>query len=70
MKLGEKNVGAVDRVIRIILGIILIYVGWGWLHGIPKGIVYLIGLILIVTGILGTCLLYSLLGTNTLPKKT
>jgi hypothetical protein len=70
MKLGEKNVGTADRIIRIILGIIIIFLGWYWLHGILKGIVYLIGLILIVTGILGTCLCYSLLGKNTSAKKT
>jgi hypothetical protein len=69
MKFGEKNVGTADRIVRIILGLILIFLGWGWLHGIPKGIVYLIGLILIVTGILGTCLIYSLLGMNTSAKK-
>jgi uncharacterized membrane protein len=69
MKCCEKNVGTADRIVRIILGIVIIFIAWGWLHGIPKGIVYLIGLILIVTGILGTCLVYSLLGKNTLGKK-
>ncbi len=69
MKIGEKNVGMIDRVIRIILGIILLYLfvvntvaaPWSYL-------VALIGLILLVTGIIGTCPLYSMLGMNTLGK--
>lgn len=70
MKIGEKNVGMIDRVIRILLGIVLLYIfvvnmitaPWSYL-------VALIGLILLVTGIVGTCPLYSLLGMNTLGKK-
>lgn len=59
--LFKSNVGKLDRIIRIILGILLVgnvFVGLqtmiGW-----------IGLILIVTGLFGTCPLYSLLGINT-----
>ncbi len=70
MKFGEKNVGMIDRVIRIILGIILLYLfvvnmvvaPWSYL-------VALIGLILLVTGIIGSCPLYSMIGMNTLGKK-
>jgi hypothetical protein len=70
VKFGEKNVGMVDRVIRIILGIILLYIflvnmvvaPWSYL-------VALIGLILLGTGIVGSCPLYSMLGMNTLGKK-
>jgi hypothetical protein len=70
MKIGEKNVGMIDRVIRIILGIILLYLfvvnmvvaPWSYL-------VALIGLILLVTGIIGSCPFYSMIGMNTLGKK-
>jgi hypothetical protein len=70
MNIGEKNVGMIDRVIRIILGIILLYsfvvnmVAAPWSY-----LVALIGLILLVTGVVGTCPLYSMLGMNTLGKK-
>jgi hypothetical protein len=71
MKIGEKNVGMIDRVIRIVLGILLLYLfvvnmvvaPWSYL-------VALIGLILLVTGVIGSCPLYSVLGMNTLGKKT
>ncbi len=60
-----KNVGTVDKVIRIILGLVLIalvFVGpqtpWGW-----------IGIIPLVTGLIGFCPLYSVLGMNTCGAK-
>jgi len=69
MKIGEKNVGMIDRVIRIILGIILLYLFVVNMVAAPWSyLVALIGLILLVTGIIGTCPLYSMLGMNTLGK--
>ena len=61
MNLFKNNVGKTDRIIRIIVGILLVGnvfyalqtpIGW-------------IGLILIITGITGMCPLYSLLNLNT-----
>lgn len=56
-----KNVNTVDQIVRIILGIALIamvFIGpqtpWGWL-----------GLILIVTGSMNFCPIYSMLGMST-----
>ncbi len=70
MKIGEKNVGMIDRVIRIILGIILLYLFVVNMVAAPWSyLVALIGLILLVTGVIGTCPLYSMLGMNTLSKK-
>ena len=70
MKIGEKNVGMIDRVIRIIFGIILMYLFVGNMVAAPWSyLVALIGLILLVTGIVGTCAIYSILGMNTLGKK-
>lgn len=70
MKIGEKNVGTIDRVIRIILGIVLLYLFVVNMVAAPWSyLVALIGLILLVTGIVGTCPLYSMLGMNTLGKK-
>ena len=60
-----KNVGTVDRAIRIIAGIILIslvFVGpqtpWGW-----------IGLVPLLTGLAGTCPVYTILGIRTCKLK-
>jgi hypothetical protein len=56
----KKNIGSVDRLIRVVLGAALIIVGvvlrswWG-----------AIGLIPLVTGLSGFCPLYALLRTST-----
>lgn len=62
----QKNVGTVDRWIRGILGVILLwasFAGWfpvAWLFGI-------IGAILVITGIIGYCGIYKLFGFSSCP---
>jgi hypothetical protein len=58
-----KNVGTVDRVVRLVVGIVLIalvFVGpqtpWGW-----------IGIIPLATAVIGWCPAYRLLGLRTCP---
>jgi hypothetical protein len=63
LKIGEKNVGMIDRIIRIVLGIILIAVFALNMVGAPWSyLVVLIGIIVLATGVFGTCALYSLIG--------
>ncbi|OQX86704.1 hypothetical protein B6D60_05610 [candidate division KSB1 bacterium 4484_87] len=56
----KKNVGSVDKIARIILGLVILIIGvlaqswWG-----------LIGLIPLVTGLVGNCPLYPILGIST-----
>ena len=59
-----RNSGTIDRALRIIVGVVLLALvfvgpktGWGW-----------IGLVLIVTGLVGFCPAYSLLGIRTCPR--
>ena len=61
----KNNVGGLDRIIRILLGLVLIgltlsgQIGlWGWL-----------GLVPLATGALGWCPPYSMLGINTCSLK-
>jgi hypothetical protein len=57
----KNNEGVLDRVIRVIVGLVilsLIFVG-------PKSLWGLLGLIPLLTGILGTCPAYTLLGMST-----
>lgn len=65
MNLLPRNEHPVERVVRIVLGLSLlaiVFVGpqtpWGWL-----------GLVLIATGTLGSCPIYTLLGASTCPRK-
>jgi len=60
-----KNEGSIDRALRIVVGIVLlslVFVG-------PHTALGWIGLVPLLTGILGSCPLYSLLGISTCPLK-
>ena len=60
-----KNIGNIERIIRIVGGLVLIALSatgtvgvWGWL-----------GLVPLATGLVGWCPPYSLLGINTCKNK-
>jgi len=59
--LFKNNTGKVDRIIRVIVGALLV---GNVFTGLQTPIGW-IGLILIVTGLFGTCPVYSLLGIST-----
>ena len=61
MNLFKNNMGKVDRIIRIVLGVLLV----GSVFYALQNPIGWIGVILIVTGIAGICPLYSLLNINT-----
>jgi len=59
----KANEGTIDRVLRVILGLALIsivfagpHTPWGWIGVVP-----------LVTGLVGMCPLYAILGINTCP---
>ena len=61
----KTNVGSIDRVARVLIGLLLITLAamgaigmWGW-----------IGIVPVITGALGWCPAYTLLGFNTCPIK-
>ena len=60
----QTNVGGIDKIIRIVVGIALIVWAiaggpvWAW-----------IGILPLATGLLGWCPAYSLLGIKTCPMK-
>lgn len=62
----KSNVGGIDRILRIALGIALIALTltgtiglWGWIGVVP-----------LATAAMGSCPLYTLLGFSTCPVKT
>jgi len=59
-----KNVGGIDKLIRIIVGLVLIslvFVG-------PKTALGWVGLVPLLTGLFNFCPLYTLIGLNTCKK--
>lgn len=59
----KKNVGGIDRILRILIGVIFIALAltgtignWGY-----------IGILPLLTGVLSTCPLYPLFGISTCP---
>ena len=61
-----KNIGMIDKVIRLILGIVgisLVFFGpqtvWGWIGVVP-----------LLTGAINFCPLYKLLGLSSAPKES
>ena len=67
----KKNEGTADRVIRVILGIILIGLALYFMNSWALGVVIvvgIVGLIALITGIIGYCGLYKLLKISTIKK--
>ena len=63
MKLNESGV---DRIIRVVLGVILLVLGWGGIVGGTWGLVFkILGFLPLLTGLVGFCPLYALLKFKT-----
>jgi len=63
----KKNESASDRIIRAIIGIVLLVIG---IYEVGPSevlgvILIIVGAIILITGITGFCALYSLLGIST-----
>lgn len=65
-----KNVGSIDRILRIVVGLVLIayaipigfsQTGWNWVGWI--------GVVPILTAVFSNCPAYSILGISTCPMK-
>lgn len=65
----KNNVGGIDKILRIVVGAALLVWffldnGTGFWHYAK-----LIGVVPLLTGLLGTCPLYSIVGLSTCPMK-
>jgi hypothetical protein len=65
-----RNVGPIDRALRIVFGLVLVAyalklglpdTGWNWVGWV--------GVVPLLTALIGSCPLYSLLGVSTCPLK-
>ncbi len=64
----ERNESAVDRIIRAIVGIVLVALWLTTVKGAAGIVLLVVGIILIITAITGFCLLYKLFGFSTAKK--
>lgn len=64
----ETNVGATDRIIRVIVGLALIAGYWIWPDA-SYGWAFFIGVIPLISGLVGWCPVYRLLGWSTAEEK-
>jgi hypothetical protein len=65
MKLNESNT---DRIIRAVLGVVLLYLGFGVLSGTLGIAAGVVGAVLLLTGAVGFCPIYALLKLSTLKQ--
>jgi hypothetical protein len=70
MKLGEKNVGMADRVIRIVVGFFVLGFAAKYLDFPLNIAIEILGFIIAATGVIGYCTLYSFLGISTIGLAT
>lgn len=65
----QKNVSNVDRIIRAVVGAVLLYAGFGGvLTGTLALVADVVGVILLATAAVGFCPLYYVLKISTLKK--
>ena len=64
-----KNVGSADRMIRAIVGIVLLALAFTSLAGLWAWVAGIVGVVMLGTAALGTCPPYALLGINTCKMK-
>lgn len=64
------NVGSIDRGVRIIVGLALIAFALGYVApGTPWNWAGWIGVVPLVTGLIGVCPAYSIVGLSTCPMR-
>lgn len=67
---GFVNEAGWDRAVRIVLGVVMLYLGWAGVVGGTLGwILKIAGFLPLVTGVVGWCALYEILGVSTCARR-
>lgn len=61
----QKNVGTNDRIVRAIVGVVLVVMANFFVTGWVMWLLWAFGVILLITAALGYCHIYTLLGIST-----
>ncbi len=65
----KANVGGMDRIVRAILGIVLLALGIWALQNVLQWVAIIVGAILLITALVSFCPIWSLLKINTAKKE-
>ncbi len=62
----KKNVGNIDKIIRIIIAVVAIYFAYnGGFESPWNYVLYAVGAIMVFTAVMGSCPLFSIFGIDT-----
>jgi hypothetical protein len=61
----KKNIGKSDRILRLIVGLLLL----GWAYWQMSWILLILGLFTLFEATMSWCILYQILGKNSCPRK-
>jgi hypothetical protein len=65
----KLNVSNIDRILRVVAGIVLLYLGFGGvLSGGVAVVADVLGVVMLLTGAVGFCPIYALFKLSTLKK--
>ncbi len=62
-----KNIGSVDRVVRMLIAVLLFLTAFFFAYGVLQIVLYILAIAMVVTSLVRFCGLYTLLGVTTCP---
>ena len=65
-----RNMGQVDRLIRSVVGVVLLILAFTSLAGLWMWVAGIVGVVMLATAAMGWCPPYAILGLNTCKTKT
>ena len=67
----KKNIGSIDKIIRLLVAVIAIYAAYTGMVASPWDyVLYAVAGIMVVTSFMGSCPLFSVFGINTCKIKS
>jgi hypothetical protein len=67
----KKNVGNIDKVIRVLLAVVFAALYFtGTVSGTPGLVLLVLGVVFVLTSVIGFCPIYAIVGLNTCPTKS
>ena len=66
-----KNVGSIDKIIRLIIAVVAIYAAYTGMVSSPWDyVLYAVAVIMVATSLMGSCPIFSIFGINSCKVKS